>query len=100
VDVFPDGKAINLTDDVLRPHYHKSFNDPEFLVPDRVYMLKIDLWAISLEISSSNFPRLGRNMNTGGKTVNERLEGCMPVVNRVFHNHAYPSHLILPIVER
>jgi putative CocE/NonD family hydrolase len=110
VDVFPDGRAINLTDGVLRARYHKSLNEPELLIPAQVYKLSIDLWATSnvflpghrirLEVSSSNFPRLGLNMNTGGPTAHERLEHCVPAVNRIFHDDAHPSHLLLPIVER
>jgi putative CocE/NonD family hydrolase len=110
VDVFPDGHAINLTDGALRARYHKSLNEPELLIPAQVYKLSIDLWATSnvflpghrirLEVSSSNFPKLGLNMNTGGPTAHESLEQCVPAVNRIFHDNAHPSHLILPIVER
>jgi putative CocE/NonD family hydrolase len=110
VDVFPDGRAINLTDGVLRARYHTTLSVPELLGPDMVYKFQIDMWATSnvflpnhkirLEVSSSNFPRLGRNMNTGGQTVHESLEGSVPAVNRIFHNRTYPSHLVLPIIER
>jgi putative CocE/NonD family hydrolase len=110
VDVFPDGRAINLTDGVLRARYHRSLSDPELLVPDKIYKLDIDLWATSnvflpghrirLEVSSSNFPRLGRNMNTGGINVDENLDQSIPAVNRIFHDREHPSHLILPVIER
>jgi putative CocE/NonD family hydrolase len=110
VDVFPDGRAITLTDGALRARYHRSFTEPELLEPNTVYELRIDLWATSnvfltghrirLEVSSSNFPKLGRNTNTGGTIASEGLDRCLPAINQVFHNNAHPSRLILPIIER
>lgn len=110
VDVFPDGRAIVLTEGAFRARYHTSPTEPEWLEPGTVYELLIDLWATSnvflaghcirLEVSSSNFPKLGRNTNTGGMIASESLEQCVPAVNRIFHSSAYPSHLILPIIER
>ncbi|HEX3053778.1 MAG TPA: CocE/NonD family hydrolase C-terminal non-catalytic domain-containing protein [Aggregatilineaceae bacterium] len=55
---------------------------------------------IRLEVSSSNFPRFARNTNTGGDIANEGADQCIPAVNRIFHDSAHPSHLILPIIER
>jgi hypothetical protein len=110
VDVFPDGRAINLTDGALRARYHTSLSKPELLELGQVYELRIDLWATSnvflaghrlrLEVSSSNFPKFGRNMNAGGVTAQESLDGSVPAVNRIYHDHLHPSHLILPVVER
>ena len=75
VDVRPDGYAQNLADGILRTRYRASRMRPVFLTPDQVYELTIDLLATShvflpghrvrLEISSSNFPRFDRNLNTG-----------------------------------
>jgi len=66
----------------------------------------IDLWftsnefqpghRIALAISSSNFPRIDRNLNTGGD--NEQDTYFIPADQTVFHNAKYPSHLILPVV--
>jgi putative CocE/NonD family hydrolase len=110
VDVFPDGKAIILTEGAFQARYHQSMIAPEQLISDRIYELSIDLWATSnvfltghrirLEISSSNFPKLARNTNTGGIIASENLEQCVPAVNRIFHDREHPSHLILPIIER
>jgi uncharacterized protein len=110
VDVFPDGRAIILTEGVLRARYHTATSAPELLEPGRVYELGIDLWATSnvflpghrirLEVSSSSFPRLARNTNTGGEIANEGADACIAAINRVVHNAAHPSHLVLPIIER
>jgi putative CocE/NonD family hydrolase len=75
---------------------------------DEVYEIHLDLEATSnyfdeghrirLEVSSSNFPRWDRNMNTGGNNYDE-TEG-IPAYNTVHHSPEYPSHVILPVVLR
>ena len=110
VDVYPDGRAMILTEGILRARYRTSFTAPEPLEPDVVYEFWLDLWAtanvflpghrIRLEVSSSNFPRFARNSNTGGDIAGEGAGEYRPAVNRVFHDVAHPSRLILPIVDR
>jgi len=53
-----------------------------------------------LEVASSNFPRFDRNTNTGGTIETETERDFVQAVNRVYHDSAHPSHLILPIIER
>lgn len=108
VDVFPDGRALILTDGILRARYRDG--EPAPLEPGVVYELRIDLVAtanlfraghrLRLEVASSNFPRFDRNTNTGGVIAAEGEADCVVAVNRVFHDRARPSHLILPIIER
>jgi uncharacterized protein len=110
VDVHPDGRAIILTEGILRARYRNSFTEPELLEPDAVYELHLNLWAtanvflpghrIRLEVSSSNFPRFDRNSNTGGEIASEAASAYRPAINRIFHDAAHPSRLILPIIER
>jgi uncharacterized protein len=110
VDVHPDGRAINLTEGVMRARYRNSTAVPELLEPGRIYELRVDLWATSnvfglghrirLEISSSNFPRFDRNTNTGGVIATEDESVVVPVHNRVHHGPDCPSRLILPVIRR
>lgn len=110
VDVYPDGRAIILTEGILRARYRRSFSVPELLEPEAVYEIQLNLWAtanvflpghrIRLEVSSSNFPRFDRNSNTGGVIAKEAPSQYRPALNRVFHDAAHPSHLVLPIIER
>jgi len=110
VDIYPDGRAELLTDGILRARYRNSLAAPEPLEPGKRYELRIDLVAtanvfkaghrIQLDISSSNFPRFDRNSNTGGTIATESAADFVQSVNRVFHDSAHPSHLILPIIER
>jgi hypothetical protein len=110
VDVYPDGRAIILTEGILRARYRHSFAESELLEPETIYELHLDLWGtanvfapghrIRLEVSSSNFPRFARNSNTGGDIVHETADQYQPAINRIFHSAEYPSRLMLPIIER
>jgi hypothetical protein len=110
VDVYPDGRAENLTDGILRTRYRESFTKPEHMQPGKVYELHVDLWATSnvflpghrirFEVSSSNFPRFDRNTNTGGNIFDESEADFVTATNRVHHSSPYPSRLLLPIIER
>jgi uncharacterized protein len=110
VDVHPDGRAMILTEGILRARYRHSFTHAELLGPDAVFELRLDLWAttnvflpghsIRLDISSSNFPRFGRNSNTGGDIATESADKYGPAINRVLHDAAHPSRPILPVIER
>jgi len=106
VDVSPDGRAINLTEGILRARYRDSQATPTLLTPGRVFPFSIDLWATSnifhaghrlrLELSSSNFPRFDRNLNTGELAANSAKWAI--ATNTILHDSAHPSALILPIV--
>jgi len=109
VDVAPDGKAFNLTEGILRARYRESTTgDPKPVVPGQVYEFKIDLWATSnvflkghrirLEVSSSNFPRFDRNLNTGKDAATSA--DFVKATNTVYHDTQHPSALILPVVPR
>ena len=110
VDVFPDGRAIFLTDGILRARYRASLADPEPLTPGQVYEVTLDLSVTSnvflpghrirLEVSSSNFPRFDRNTNTGRVITEDHAEDVQVAVNRVFHGPEHPSRLVLPIIDR
>ena len=110
VDVFPDGRAIFLTDGIMRARYRNSLAEPEPLTPGEVYELSLDLSVTSnvflpghrirLEVSSSNFPRFDRNTNTGGVIADDAADQAMVAVNRVWHGPDHPSHLVLPVIRR
>ena len=110
VNVYPDGRAEILTDGILRARYRESFTEAKLLEPGQIYELRLDLLATSnlfkaghrirLEVSSSNFPRFDRNTNTGGVIERQTEKDLVQAVNRISHDAAHPSHLILPIIER
>ena len=108
VDVHPDDFAQNLADGMVRARYRKSRMTPALLTPGEVASFAIDLWATShvflpghrirLEISSSNFPRFDRNLNTGEDQA--RGTRWQIAQQTVFHDRRHPSHVMLPIIPR
>lgn len=110
VDVYPDGRAEILTDGILRARYRESFSRPLLLEAGEKYELHLDLGATSnvfraghrlrLDVASNNFPRFARNTNTGGAVASEGEGDCVRATNHVYHSRAYPSRVILPVIER
>jgi putative CocE/NonD family hydrolase len=108
VDVGPDGFARNLTEGILRARYRESASAAKPLVPGAVYHYKIDLWSTSnvflkghrirVEVSSSNFPRFDRNLNTGKSAATDST--FVKATNTVLHDSEHPSALVLPVVPR
>lgn len=108
VDVWPNGFAQNLTEGIVRAKYRVSQVEPSLLIPGQIYKFTIDLWstsniflaghALRLDISSSNFPRFDRNLNTGEDA--KLAEHSIKATNTIVHDAAHPSALILPIVPR
>ena len=105
VDVWPDGRAFNVQDGVFRLRYRNGFRNAAPAVAGKAYEIEIGLRAVAyefaeghrlrLEISSSNFPRLARNLNTGGPNHLEKE----PIVasNTVHYGGKSGSRLILPM---
>jgi putative CocE/NonD family hydrolase len=108
VDVWPNGFAQNLTEGILRARYRESTAEAKPIVPGKVYEYKIDLWSTSnvflkghqirLEVSSSNFPRFDRNLNTGKSAATDAE--FVKATNTILHDAAHPSALLLPVVAR
>lgn len=106
VDVALDGSVINLTEGILRAKYRDSQVTATPLVPGKIYALSIDLWATSnvfkaghrirLELSSSNFPRFDRNLNTGESAASSAK--WVTATNTIYHDEAHPSSLTLAVV--
>ena len=53
---------------------------------------------LRIEVSSSNFPRFDRNLNTGGKNYDE-TKGVV-AHNVVHHSAEYPSALSVTVMKR
>src|SRR5579864_438694 len=115
VDVSPDGFAMDLTDGILRMRYRDSQEKPALINPGQVYKVSLDLSATSnvfkkghilrLEVSSSNFPRFDRNLNTGATRylkTSDTASGAQFVsaTNVIYHDVEHPSALILPVVPK
>jgi uncharacterized protein len=116
VDVHPDGRAIVVTDGIIRASARESYPAPgvvrpvrpSLVEPGRVYEYCVDLWAtgssfrtghrIRVEITSSSFSRWERNPNTGESGVHSaRTEVAR---QRIFHDPQHPSHVTLTVLDR
>ena len=108
VDVHPDGKAIALCEGICRARFRNGTDSPSLITPGEVNEYRIDMWdtsnvfrkghRIRVEVSSSNFPRYDRNLNTGGRIG---YESEMQVAEQtVLHDASRPSRVTLPVVPR
>jgi len=107
LDVYPDGRAYNLDESIQRMRYREGYDkSPVFMEKDKVYKVALQPLTTSnyfapghrlrIEVSSSNFPRFDRNLNTGGNNYDENK----PVVARnvVHHSTQYPSSVTVTVV--
>ena len=107
IDVYPDGKAYNLDETIQRVRYREGYDKEVFMERGKVYKVELSPLATSnyfdvghrvrIEVSSSNFPRFDRNLNTGGNNFDEK-EGVV-AHNQIHHSKKYPSMIVLPIVK-
>jgi len=108
IDVYPDGKAYNLDETIQRVRYRDGYDKPIALMePGKVYKVTLQPMTTSnffpaghrlrIEVSSSNFPRFDRNLNTGGNNYDEATG--VVAHNSVHHSQQYPSQLTISVVK-
>jgi putative CocE/NonD family hydrolase len=105
IDVYPDGRAYNLDETIQRARYREGYDKEVFMENGKVYKLELTPMSTSnyfekghrirIEVSSSNFPRFTRNLNTGGNNFDEK-EGVV-ATNQIHHSSDYPSAIQVPI---
>jgi uncharacterized protein len=108
VDVDETGYARLLTDGIVRARYRESTRNATEVLPGKVYKYTIDLWAtanvfkaghrIRLYVSSSNFPRFNRNLNTGEDIMTATR--TVRAHQTIYHDRERSSALILPVIPR
>ena len=108
LDVFPDGHAERVQDGVARARFRKGNDREVMLTPGSVERYDMDLWFTSrvfgpghrlrVTVSSALFPKYDRNLNTGGN--NERDSTFVVAHQRIVHDAAHPSHVVLPVIPR
>jgi uncharacterized protein len=107
VDVEPSGYCAILAEGITRARYRSDRGRAEFLVPGEPALVPIDCWDVAhrfraghrvrLEISSSNFPRFDRNLNTRGTPARGRAADARRATQTVFHDDRRPSRLRLRV---
>ena len=103
-DVHPDGYAQRICQGISRLRYREGYERIEHVEPGEIVRVRVDMWGtgqqfqvehcIRLEVTSSAFPAVAPNYNTGGNLWEEKD----PIVAKqtVYHSKKFPSHLILP----
>ena len=108
IDVYPDGRAYNLDESIQRMRYRDGYDRPlAWMEPGQVYKVTLQPLTTSnyfeaghrlrIEVSSSNFPRFDRNLNTGGNNYDE-VKGVV-AHNVVHHSKQYPSQVTITAVK-
>lgn len=106
-DLAPDGFAANLAEGIVRARHRESTKRRSApLTPGELTCFHIDLWDLAhtflpghrvlLEISSSNFPRFDRNLNTGNELGLDGAQDAVCAAQQIFHDAEHPSALLLP----
>jgi hypothetical protein len=109
IDVYPDGRAYNLDESIQRMRYRDGYDKPlAWMEPGKVYKVTLQPLTTSnyfeaghrlrIEVSSSNFPRFDRNLNTGGNNYDE-ASGVV-AHNVVHHSKQYPSQITITVVKK
>ena len=109
IDVLPDGTAYNLDETIQRLRYREGYTKPPVWMENgKVYKVTLQPMTTSnyfdaghrirIEVSSSNFPRFDRNLNTGGNNYDESK--AVVAHNAVHHSRQYGSQVTLTVVKR
>lgn len=107
VHVWPDGRATSIQEGALRARYRDGVERPNLMTPGKRYVLDVPMRSIAylvpaghrlrLDIASSSFPRLERNLGTGGHNYDESAP--TNALNRVFHGGDAVSFVELPVLD-
>jgi putative CocE/NonD family hydrolase len=108
LDVYPDGRAYNLDETIQRLRYREGYDREVFLEPGKITKVTLQPMTTSnyfdaghrirIEVSSSNFPRFDRNLNTGGRNFDEATG--LVARNVIHHSRQYPSSLTLTVMRQ
>jgi hypothetical protein len=109
IDVYPDGTAYNLDETIQRARYRDGYDKPPvWMQAGKVYKVTLQPMTTSnyfaaghrirIEVSSSNFPRFDRNLNTGGNNYDES-KGII-AHNSIHHSRQYASQVTITAIRR
>ena len=108
IDVYPDGRAYNLDETIQRARYRDGYDKEVFMDKGKVYKVTLSPMSTSnyfkkghrirIEVSSSNFPRFARNLNTGGNNYDEKTG--VVATNNIHYSENYPSQIRIPVISK
>ncbi len=108
-DVYPDGRAANLgcriNGAVLRARFRQGYEKEVLLTPGKPEKYRINIYHIGhaflkghrirLHITSSSFPAIAPNQNTGNPVATDTE--WRTANQTIYHDTTYPSVVILPV---
>jgi hypothetical protein len=108
IDVYPDGRSMNMAEGIVRARYREGLSAPKMLEPGKVYEFEIDMVGTSVEfqrghrirvdVTSSHFPQFDRNPNTGeefGRGTKVKV-----ATQTIHRSPQHASHLLLPVIPK
>jgi len=106
LDVYPDGRALNLSHGIARASFRTGYDRMEPIEPGEVYEIEVEMFPganvfeaghrMRIEVSSSNFPNFARNLNSGKSS--DTTSEMQVAHTRVHHSAEHPSHIVLPVI--
>lgn len=107
-DVHPDGRSIFVAEGIIRARHRNGLDRSELLEPGKIEEYRIRCYPTSMvfrrghrlrvTVASSSFPRISRNLQSGGNIATDTAADAVVARQTVFHTALYPSHLLLPVV--
>ncbi len=109
LDVDEEGRAFNLDESIQRMRYRAGY-DKALVWMEKGEIYKVTLQPLNtsnyfkpghrlrIEVSSSNFPRFDRNLNTGGNNYDE-TKGVV-AHNSLHHARGYASNVVVTVIPR
>jgi uncharacterized protein len=110
LDIYPDGRQMLVTMGVIRAKFRTSFDNPEYIEPDRVLEYKIKFrptchsfksgHRLGVAISSAAFPLIERHTNTYKNPSSCNTSEFVESTQQIYHSPEFPSHLKLPLLDK
>lgn len=110
VDCLPDGRAMGVTDGIVRARFREGPDKAVPIRPGRPYRYVIDLMPTSqvfkaghrirVDIAGSNFPCYDVNPGNGASAGTATTADFVVARQTVFHDASRTSHIVLPVVPR
>jgi hypothetical protein len=106
MDIYPDGRAMLVSDGILRMRFREGQSEEHLMNPGEIYGIDVDLWStalvfnqghrIGVAVSSSNSPRFDVNPNTGGPL--NTPQNAVIADQTLYQDASHASYLLLPVV--
>ena len=106
IDVYPDGRSINVAEGILRARHRDGLDRQVLMEPGEVYEMEIDMIGtanlfqtghrIRVHVTSSHFPQFARNLNNGEPYGTS--DSMVVAEQTVYHSAERASHVLLPVI--